>query len=112
MKPEHKAAAGALAGALICVAIAVTVGSHTNTVTGNPSTSYTQPDQRPTSGPLYDAAMERCALSRLKNAGVTDPTTADPSYPGAYQLCTYGTMFDSTSSNRGFGAADPGYWTP
>lgn len=63
------------------------------------------------SGPEYDAAMERCALSRLRNFGEANPTTESWAYGDAYAACTYGTSFDDESSPaRGWGPADPGYW--
>lgn len=69
------------------------------------------PGDEPTEGPEYEAAMERCALSRLKNAGEENPTTESWAYGDAYTACTYGRSFDDTSSERGWGPADPGYWT-
>lgn len=68
-------------------------------------------DERPESGPEYEAAMERCALSRLRNAGVEDASTQSWAYSDAYTTCTYGRSFDDISSPaRGWGPADPGYW--
>ncbi|MFE6639472.1 hypothetical protein ACFVFT_38085 [Streptomyces tendae] len=67
--------------------------------------------ERPSSGPEYEAAMERCALSRLRNAGVEDASTQSWAYGDAYTTCTYGRSFDDVSGlPRGFGVADPGYW--
>ncbi|MFI9780454.1 hypothetical protein ACIHCV_38235 [Streptomyces sp. NPDC051956] len=69
------------------------------------------PEEQPTSGPEYDAAMERCALSRLRNAGEDDASTESWAYGDAYTTCTYGRSFDDVSAPaRGWGAADPGYW--
>lgn len=69
------------------------------------------PGEHPTSGPEYDAAMERCALSRLRNADVDDPSTDSWAYGDAYATCAYGRSFDDVSApGRGFGPADPDYW--
>ncbi|GAA2439855.1 hypothetical protein GCM10010421_32690 [Streptomyces glaucus] len=68
------------------------------------------PRQYPTEGPEYDAAMERCALSRLRNAGEENPTTESWAYADAYTACTYGRSYDDVTSDRGWGPADPGYW--
>ncbi|GAA5071017.1 hypothetical protein GCM10023336_56670 [Streptomyces similanensis] len=68
-------------------------------------------DEHPASGPAYDAAMERCALSRLRNAGVDDPSSESQSYVEAYTACGYGTSYDDvTAPGQGWGPADPGYW--
>ncbi|MFE5602723.1 hypothetical protein ACFQ8O_26480 [Streptomyces coelicoflavus] len=68
-------------------------------------------EENPIKGPEYDAAMERCALSRLRNAGVESPTTESWAYLDAYTACTYGRSFDDVSApGRGWGPADPGYW--
>lgn len=67
--------------------------------------------QHPMKGPEYDAAMERCALSRLRNAGVEDPSPESWAYGDAYAACTYGTSFDDVSApGRGWSTPDPGYW--
>ncbi|MCG8971745.1 hypothetical protein [Streptomyces sp. CL12-4] len=68
-------------------------------------------EEHPGSGPEYEAAMERCALSRLRNGGVEDASTESWAYSDAYAECTYGRSFDDISSPaRGWGPADPGYW--
>ncbi|WP_159107690.1 hypothetical protein [Streptomyces ardesiacus] len=70
-----------------------------------------EPTERPSEGPEYEAAMERCALSRLRNAGVEDASTESRDYLDARTACTYGRSFDDvTGPGRGWGAADPGYW--
>ncbi|MGY4934912.1 hypothetical protein ACWD7T_28135 [Streptomyces sp. 900116325] len=70
------------------------------------------PGKEPTEGPAYEAAMERCALSRLRNGGEEDPTTESRAYLDAYTACTYGRSWDDIGGEgRGYGPADPGYWT-
>lgn len=79
------------------------------------ATSRTGPIVQPTfsSGPAYEAAMDRCALSRLRNAGVQDPSPTYWAYGGAYGACALGTDADIIASPAGgWGQADPGYWAP
>lgn len=98
MRTRRVVAAAAAVGALFLVG-------------GCGSGEESEPTERPSSGPDYEAAMERCALSRLKNGGEEDPTTESWAYGDAYATCTYGRSFDDQSSPaRGWGAADSGYW--
>ncbi|MCX5326327.1 hypothetical protein [Streptomyces sp. NBC_00120] len=77
---------------------------------GSDGKSY-EPGKEPTSGPEYDAAMERCALSRLRNGGEDEPSPESRNYLDAYTACTYGKSYDDVSAPaRGWGPADPGYW--
>jgi hypothetical protein len=93
-------------GAVVIAATAVSLF-----MTGACSSGEKKPEQRPTSGPEYDAAMQRCALSRLRNAGVEDPSPQSWAYGDAYTECTYGRSFDDVSApGRGWGPADPDYW--
>ncbi|MEU1465883.1 hypothetical protein ABZ467_35610 [Streptomyces sp. NPDC005727] len=54
--------------------------------------------EHPTSGPEYEQAMVRCALSRLQNGGVEEPSTQSGAYLDAYTACTYGRSFDDVSA--------------
>lgn len=83
-----------------------TIGAH-----DEPANVSVNPDH-PTAGPDYEAAMDRCALSRLRNAGIPNPSEADGPYLDARNACTLGTSYDDVGSERGWGAADPDYWTP
>ncbi|WP_431959334.1 hypothetical protein [Actinacidiphila sp. bgisy160] len=83
-----------------------TLGAH-----GEPANVSVVPDY-PSEGPEYDAAMERCALSRLMNAGDPAPSPEGPYYHEAEVLCSYGRTFDNIDGGPGIGPADPDYWTP
>ncbi|SNT53591.1 hypothetical protein [Actinacidiphila glaucinigra] len=56
--------------------------------------------------------MDRCATSRLRNAGIPEPGETDLPYLDARNARTLGTSFDDQSGERGWGPAAPDYWRP
>ncbi|MFE2540455.1 hypothetical protein [Actinacidiphila glaucinigra] len=76
-----------------------------------PANASVVPDH-PTAGPDYGVAMDRCATSRLRNAGIPEPGETDLPYLDARNAGTLGTSFDDQSGERCWGPADPDYWRP